>query len=76
VFGVPVSKQEHPELRERAKAINFGLVYGMGAAGLARTSTPDLRTAQELLAKYFHTFPRSAPSSRPRRARPWRAVTP
>jgi DNA polymerase-1 len=58
VFGVPVSKSENPELRERAKAINFGLVYGMGAAGLARTIGSDLPTAQELLGRYFRTFPR------------------
>ena len=58
VFGKPVSKDENPELRSRAKAVNFGLAYGMGAAGLARAIDSDLRTAERLLARYFETFPR------------------
>lgn len=57
MFGKPVSKKENPELRQRAKAINFGLVYGMGAAGLARTLDTDLPSAQKLLERYFTTFP-------------------
>jgi DNA polymerase-1 len=58
VFGKPVSKTENADLRGRAKAVNFGLAYGMGAAGLARAVDSDLRTAQQLLARYFETFPR------------------
>jgi len=57
VFGVRVSKTERPELRQKAKAINFGLVYGMGAGGLARAVGTDRRQAEELLEKYFTTFP-------------------
>lgn len=58
VFGKPVSKTQNPELRERAKAVNFGLVYGMGAGGLARAVDVDLRQAEDLLRRYFETFPR------------------
>lgn len=58
LFRQPVSKDTNPELRHRAKAINFGLVYGMGAGGLARQLDTDLDTARRLLNDYFRTFPR------------------
>ncbi len=58
VFGKPVSKTENPELRERAKAVSFGLVYGMGAGGLARATGASLRQAEQLLARYFESFPK------------------
>ncbi|MDP2340280.1 MAG: DNA polymerase [Deltaproteobacteria bacterium] len=58
MFGVPVSKTENAELRQRAKAINFGLVYGMGPAALSTSLNVDRATGEELLARYFRTFPR------------------
>ncbi len=58
MFGLPVSKTENPELRQRAKAINFGLVYGMGAGALSSSLGVDRATGEELLARYFRTFPR------------------
>ncbi len=58
MFGKPVSKTQNPELRERAKAVNFGLAYGMGAAGLARAIATDVNQARDLLKRYFKTFPR------------------
>ena len=58
IFGKPVSKENHPELRQRAKVVNFGLVYGMGASGLARSLAMGQGAAQELLDSYFRTFPR------------------
>ena len=57
MFGVPVSKTENAHLRHRAKGINFGLVYGMGAAGLAAQLKCPREEAEELLARYFATFP-------------------
>ena len=36
MFQTPVSKNENAHLRQRAKAINFGLIYGMGHRALAR----------------------------------------
>jgi DNA polymerase-1 len=58
MFGVPVSKTENSELRQRAKAINFGLVYGMGPGALASSLGVDRAAGEELLARYFKTFPR------------------
>jgi DNA polymerase-1 len=58
MFGVPVSKTQNPELRQRAKAINFGLVYGMGPAALAASLGVDRDVGEELLNRYFRTFPR------------------
>jgi len=57
MFGVPVSKTENPELRGRAKAINFGLVYGMGAAGLAAQVGCGQDEAERLLDRYFQKYP-------------------
>jgi DNA polymerase-1 len=59
IFEVPVSKHQRPELRERAKAISFGLIYGMGAAGLAAQTGQTLGDAEELLRQYFRQFPRT-----------------
>lgn len=58
MFRVPVSKQENRELRDRAKVINFGLAYGMGAQALAATLGTSAREAESLLHDYFHMFPR------------------
>jgi DNA polymerase I len=58
MFGVKVSKSENSELRQRAKAINFGLVYGMGAPALAASLGVSATQGQELLDRYFKTFPR------------------
>jgi DNA polymerase-1 len=56
VFGVPleaVSKEQ----RRRAKAINFGLIYGMSAFGLTRTTELTLAEAEDFVATYFKQFP-------------------
>lgn len=58
VFKQPVSKTENPELRQRAKVINFGLVYGMGAQALANTTHTSVDEARALLRTYFQTFPK------------------
>jgi DNA polymerase-1 len=58
MFGVPVSKTQNAELRQRAKAINFGLVYGMGPAALAASLGVGRDVGEELLNRYFRTFPR------------------
>ena len=57
MFGQPVSKTDNPQLRERAKQINFGLAYGMGAAGLAAQTGSSVREAEGLLDRYFQAYP-------------------
>jgi DNA polymerase I len=56
VFGLP-EEQVDPATRSRAKAINYGLAYGMNAWGLASRLeiTPD--EAQEFIDAYFASFP-------------------
>jgi len=56
VYGFPVDDVPH-DVRDRAKAINFGLAYGMNAYGLAQRLgiTPD--DAQEFIDAYFKSFP-------------------
>lgn len=58
IFKVPVSKEENAHLRQRAKAINFGLMYGMGANALANNLQIEVHEAQELLGLYFRQFPK------------------
>ncbi|MEO1235067.1 MAG: DNA polymerase, partial [Myxococcota bacterium] len=58
LFRQPVSKTENPELRARAKAINFGLAYGMGPGGLANQLGCRPDEAEQLLEAYFRAFPR------------------
>jgi DNA polymerase-1 len=57
IFKKNVSKDENPELRQRAKAINFGLAYGMGASGLAGNLGISEDEANELLNQYFNNYP-------------------
>jgi DNA polymerase I len=46
------------EQRVAAKALNFGLMYGMGAGGFARSTGMTLAQAQDVMRRYFATFPR------------------
>ncbi len=47
-----------PEQRGAAKALNFGLMYGMGAPGFARATGMPLADAQKVMDRYFAAFPR------------------
>jgi DNA polymerase I len=58
IFGKSVSKSRYPELRSRAKAINFGLAYGMGAGGLAAVTGLQPLEAERLLSRYFRSYPK------------------
>ncbi|HXA71815.1 MAG TPA: DNA polymerase I, partial [Stellaceae bacterium] len=56
VFGVPMKKMD-PTTRRRAKAINFGIIYGISAFGLARQlQVPQAESAAYIKA-YFERFP-------------------
>ncbi|MCY2960689.1 MAG: DNA polymerase I [Planctomycetota bacterium] len=45
------------EMRSRAKAINFGLLYGMGPARLARETNLTVPEAKQFIERYFESFP-------------------
>ena len=46
------------DMRRNAKAINFGLIYGMSAFGLTRQLGIDRRSAQEYIDRYFNRYPK------------------
>lgn len=46
------------EMRSRAKAINFGLLYGMGPARLARETNLTVPEARQFIERYFASFPK------------------
>ena len=46
-----------PELRGRAKAVNFGLIYGISGFGLSRNTGVSRREAGEFIEKYFDKYP-------------------
>jgi DNA polymerase-1 len=56
MFGVPV-KDMPPEVRRRAKAINFGIIYGISAFGLGAQLSIPKQEAGEYIATYFKRFP-------------------
>ena len=56
IFGVPV-KGMPPEVRRRAKAINFGIVYGISGFGLANQLGIAREEANDYIKKYFQRFP-------------------
>ncbi|MBP3883967.1 MAG: DNA polymerase I, partial [Olsenella sp.] len=56
VFGVPV-EEVTPALRSRAKAVNFGIVYGQQAYGLATSLKIPRAEAQEMIDRYFEAYP-------------------
>jgi len=56
VFGVPL-EEVTKEQRRHAKAINFGLIYGMSAFGLTRSTDLTLAEAENFVKAYFQQFP-------------------
>lgn len=58
IFGVTVNKNENAHLRDQAKMLNFGLIYGMGDTALSRQLKISKGDAQALLHNYFKRFAR------------------
>jgi DNA polymerase-1 len=56
IYNVPLD-QVTKEQRRHAKAINFGLIYGMSAFGLTRTTDLTLAEAENFVKAYFEKFP-------------------
>ncbi|MHC9235365.1 DNA polymerase I [Pseudooceanicola sp. 502str34] len=56
VFGVPVEGMD-PMVRRQAKAINFGVIYGISGFGLARNLRIPRAEAQGFIDRYFERFP-------------------
>jgi len=56
VFGVPINKISEDQ-RRKAKAINFGIIYGITQYGLAKQISVSNEEAQEFINSYFKKFP-------------------
>jgi DNA polymerase-1 len=56
VFGVAAADVT-PELRGRAKAVNFGVIYGMGAMSLAQQTGVTMAEAESFIEAYFRAYP-------------------
>ncbi len=56
VFNVPLDEVDR-EMRGKAKGVNFGLIYGISAFGLAQNIGISRTEAQEVISSYFNEFP-------------------
>ena len=56
IFDVP-PEWVTPELRSRAKAVNFGLIYGISGFGLSRNTGVSRKEAGEFIERYFEKYP-------------------
>ncbi|MDN5293069.1 MAG: polymerase [Eubacteriales bacterium] len=56
VFGVSPAEVT-PEMRRRAKAVNFGIIYGISDFGLARDLKIDRKEAKQYIENYFRRYP-------------------
>lgn len=57
IFGVSPSEVT-PDMRSRAKAVNFGIVYGQQAYGLSQALGIPRKEAQEMIDRYFEAYPK------------------
>lgn len=56
VFGVPLDDVE-PNMRRKAKEVNFGIIYGISAFGLSQNLDISRSEATEIIDSYFNEFP-------------------
>ena len=57
IFNLKSNADVTPNLRRQAKAVNFGIVYGISAFGLARNTGISLAQAKRFIKKYFAEYP-------------------
>ncbi len=55
VFGVPL-KDVTPKMRREAKAVNFGIIYGISEFGLSKNIGIDVKTAKSYISAYFERY--------------------
>ena len=55
ILGLPVD-QVSPEMRRIAKAINFGIIYGMGPQTLSEALSIDLKSAKDYISAYYQKY--------------------
>jgi DNA polymerase-1 len=58
VFGLPESERVSREMRRRAKAVNFGILYGISDFGLAQSAGMSRAEAKQFIAEYLARFPK------------------
>ena len=56
IFGVPIDKVTK-DMRRNAKAVNFGILYGISSFGLSEDLGIDIKQAKEFIDNYLKTFP-------------------
>lgn len=56
LFGKPLEEID-TDMRRKAKAVNFGIMYGLGSFGLAQGLSISRREAQEIISNYFEKYP-------------------
>jgi len=56
IFNIPIDELP-PEIRNRAKAVNFGIVYGQQAFGLSSSLSISFKEAQDMIDRYFKAYP-------------------
>jgi len=57
IFGYPIDEVT-PELRSKAKAVNFGIIYGISDFGLARNTGVSREEARQFIETYFQRYPK------------------
>ena len=57
VFGIPI-EQIDPDTRRQAKAVNFGIIYGISDFGLANDLNIPVWQAKDFITKYFQKYPK------------------
>lgn len=56
VFDVPIGEVT-PQMRRKAKAVNFGIIYGISEYGLAKNIKSSPREAKDYITRYFENYP-------------------